>query len=338
MKHPSQLFIFLIISILSFSCEDKLYFDAAPSKANTDALKVEMKKRPEIDGVYLLNYCGLDSIGGFSFDGFKANKYENYLAPKIDTTDEDSLGYFWLNVFLPKYVKISIEGGVCKFTSLACVNRSAFNNFFSRGFRFMKKENKTTFVSVKFRNDSIIAKIISADDDTVLKYRVWILENLICFETKNKEFFPNQLDLTKEKLEGVSFIDNKIYFSKNKSRNDVFEKEEGEQNIVKIVKYDVSQLTLAKNKFELRTLNEIKNYDAILKAMRVQCKGDIIHMDEAQLKRLFNSPLALTDIIANKIEGFPELYEGNLLDRYTKLLVIVSCVLALALVYKIVRL
>ena len=64
-------------------------------------------------------------------------------------------------------------------------------------------------------------------------------------------------------------------------------------------------MLLDTNKVIIRSLFRFETADSILNWLGVIQENGIIHLNESQLKALFNSSLASDEIIANRIDGFP---------------------------------
>jgi len=291
-----------LILLFTVSCQEILYFDSAPPLKEPKNLYKEIQKLKKYTGVYQLNYKDLDTV---NIDIYKQDQYVNYQRPVIGKTTEDTLRYFGILLLVNKYLEIYESDGKINFLGFNCIDKRIFTPFFLNRTRTIKDSITSTSITISLLSDSLKLKLHQLDlktnttNDTIIRYRLWTRDSLICIADKKQEsFYPNSAD--------IKTINNEAFNYMTVFKNELFLVQRDTSKAK--TKFQISNLRPDNNGFVFRTITDHFANDSVLKRLGLKLIDDkVLEYKESRLLAIFKSELAEDIFKARQIVGFPSL-------------------------------
>lgn len=295
------------------SCQEILYFNSAPRLNEPKSFSKEIQELKKYIGVYQLNYKDLDTV---NIDIYRQDQYINYQRPVIGKTTDDTLRYFSILLLVNKYLEIYESDGKINFLGFNCVDKRILTQFFLNRTRTIKDSSTSTSITISLLSDSLKVKLHQLDfntkitHDTIIKYRLWTRDSLICIaDQKHDSFFPSSAN--------IKTINNKEFNYITRFKNELFLVQRDTSKAK--TKFQISNLRPNETGFVFRTTTDnLSRNEPILKELGLRLIDEkILEYKESKLLVIFKSELAEDIFEARRVLGFPSLINENTLFNDT---------------------
>jgi hypothetical protein len=306
----------ILILLLITSCNGRLLqFDSAPEP------QYDLSKNPiTIEGIYQVNDFNNETLSDIR-EQFTNNDFKNYQLPGLHRNYADTLTYFAKIFFSDEFMEIKKSSNSYIINTFNAINKKVYYDFFNSETRVIKDKENTLKLFSRIVDDSLfLTSSENQKKDTIFKFKVKVVGDLICFENSNTKKLIDSIPFTQKQKANT-------YFSKSKDNFYVVNKDTSTSN------YEIKRIEFNDNKINIFGYNQI---DSLIKLNKLPIKdstGTIIYSSEL-LAKLKGSEIETKILSFVKIENFEYDKDNSNNGKWFIIIISLLLIIVVAMVLK----